>query len=103
MNAEEIKEIQALKSKDGVHRFTDGDNTKIGILILNRGEQMFYQENDKGFICEISARNSIVFTKTIKKWDNGKKISTEEKDKIIERIGKSYKMAYQDEVTFSNQ
>jgi len=102
MNKEEIQEIQELKNSQRVYRFTDEDNNSIGLLILNRGEQMFYQENDNGLICEISARHSVIFTKSIKKWSNGKKINPEEKNKIIERLKKYYKNAYQDEVSFSD-
>ncbi|GAA0538000.1 hypothetical protein LX66_2025 [Chitinophaga japonensis] len=99
MNKSEQAQIKELKANiDGVHRFTDGTD-KYGMLIIARGELLFFQENDKGLLCEISARYSLINPKTIKQWDNGDKISEEEKDQILAKIIHFYKIAYKNDLT----
>src|SRR5687767_4573517 len=90
--------VQELKANtESVHRFTEGDNN-YGILIIARGELLFFQENDAALICDVSARFALINPKTIKEWDNGRKITDEEKEKLLEKIMHFYKKAYTDEL-----
>jgi len=52
------------------------------MLILNRGEQLFYQEDNRAFICEISVIHDVINTDSIRKWDSGEKITFQEKEQI---------------------
>lgn len=61
-----------------VHRF-EKNGESFGLLILGRGENLFFQKNDKAFICDISARDAELDKSSIKKWDDGTKISLEQK------------------------
>jgi len=98
MNKSEQAQIQELKTNiAGVHRFTEGGD-RYGMLIIARGELLFFQKNESGLICEISARYSLINPKTIKQWDNGNKISEEEREKILEKIIHFYKIAYKNDL-----
>lgn len=101
MDKYEQEQINELVGSQSVQRFVDEDGTSIGLLILNRGEQMFYQEDGRAFICEISARFGIVYLNSIRKWNTKKKITEEEKTNVVKRLKKFYPLAYKDEVTFS--
>lgn len=79
----------------------DTENSKVYMKILNRGEQMFYQENDKAFICEISVLHDVVFTESIKKWDTGEKIKPQEKEKVKNNIQKFFKNNYNTDISFT--
>ncbi|HEX6426561.1 MAG TPA: hypothetical protein VF008_02700 [Niastella sp.] len=90
--------VQQLKAdNEEVRRFTEGD-TQYGMLILERGDSMFFQQNDAGFICDISARYAVIMPDSIVEWDNGNKISGEEKDKLLEVIKRLYKQTYLDDL-----
>ncbi|MGN7824823.1 hypothetical protein HGH92_23120 [Chitinophaga varians] len=98
MNKDALAQIQQLKSDvNGVHRFVDGEN-KYGLLIIARGELLFFQENDKALICDVSARYALINPATIKKWDNGDKISDAEREEIVQKIILYYKKAYRDDL-----
>ena len=91
----EIEELKISRTK--VHRFKK-DGVEFGILILGRGETLFFQIGNDALICEISARHALINPKTIKKWDNGTKINEEEKVFVLEKIIELYKKAYKDEL-----
>ncbi len=58
----EYEHIQAMK-KDKEKVFTVNNNNKTSyMLILNRGEQLFYQEDGRAFICDISLMDDVVFS-----------------------------------------
>ena len=94
MTKENIKLIKLLKANtDGVYRFKDLKNS-YGLLILGRGENLFFQENDKALICELSATHSLLNPLTITKWDNGQEITVDEKNSLLEKISKYYLLSY---------
>lgn len=76
-----------------INRFTELDTT-YGIRVLVRGENLLFQENDKVLICQIDAVHAIIYSKSIKKWEGEKKMSSAEKQRVILLIEKYYKLAY---------
>jgi hypothetical protein len=96
------KYIENLILDPTVNRFTDGE-TRYGIRVLGRGENLFFQENDKALICQIDAVHSIVYSKTIKNWEGEKKMSEVEKHRVIELVEKYYKLVYSPAVKFSDE
>ncbi len=97
----EYEHIQAMK-RDKEKAFTVNDNNKtFYMLILNRGEQLFYQEDERAFICEISVIDDVVFSGSIKKWDSGERITVQEKDQIQKNIKKFFMDNYQTLMRFA--
>lgn len=72
------------------------------IRIVECGEGLFYQEGDRAMICDLDIHGYAIPIKSIKKWDDGTKITEEERDRIKERI-RLYFLKFQDgsHVTFS--
>ena len=62
------------------------------ILIIDRGERLFFQEDDKCLICNISARFSILEQESLSYWSDGTIISN--KQILIKKIKKYYSKAY---------
>lgn len=56
------------------------------IRTLARGEQAFYQQNERALLLEISARSNIIFRKSIRWWDTGEAVTDEERDLIVKRL-----------------
>ena len=103
MNKATLAQIKELKADiNSVHRFTEG-NDQYGIYIIARGELLFFQQNDAAFLCDISARDALIIPDTIKSWDNGKKITAEEKPALLETIIRLYKQAYKDDLTIFSE
>ncbi len=90
--------INDLMNSDSVNRLTDENGNNYGIRVLGRGENLFFQENNKGLICEIDAAHGVIFTKSIKKWEGEKKMKSEEKQRVVKLIEKYYKEVYNPEV-----
>ena len=61
---------------------------------MGRGENLFFQENERALICEIDAINGVIYSKSIKKWEGAKKMNTEEHNRIIALIATYYKESY---------
>lgn len=92
------KIIEELKNDtQRVHRFTDADGNNYGIRVLGRGENLFFQKNDRAFICEIDAVEGFISGKSVAKWDDGKKIANEEKAQVLEMLLHLYKEFYNDD------
>lgn len=86
--------IEQLKENPTVNRLTDDNGNLYGIRVLGRGENLFFQENEKALICEIDATHATIYTKKIKNWDGEKKMSSIERDRVISLIVKYYKKVY---------
>jgi hypothetical protein len=79
--------IQELKNSTDVGlSFERNVEYNYKVRIINRGEHLFYQQEDRAFICEINPHESIIFKYSIKKWDNGVKITDDEKEVIFDRL-----------------
>lgn len=70
------------------------------VRIINRGEQLFYQQENRALICEIQPTESIVYTDSIKRWDDGKPVTDEEKRRIITRLDSYFKKYQEAEAKF---
>jgi hypothetical protein len=72
--------IQELKrQKSSAYKVSLGDNTDCYLQVLNRGEQMYFQLGEKALICEISALHGIIYSDSVKKWDDNSKVSDNER------------------------
>ena len=94
-----IKDIvldELKKDQLKVHRYQDASGS-YGIRVLGRGENLFFQKNDKAFICEIDSREGLIFPKSVTKWDDGKKISAKEKEQIVTLLLFLYRKFYNKE------
>jgi len=90
--------LETLKSDtEKVHRL-QYNGESYGLLVLGRGESLFFQKGEQAFICDISARYSELDKSSIKKWDDSVKILKEERQEISQIIAKLYKQAYSDEL-----
>jgi len=92
------KYIENLKNDNTINRVQDENGNLYGIRVLGRGNNLFFQENDKALICEIDAVHAVIFTKTIKKWEGEKEMSVEEKKRVTNLIQKYYKEVYNPDV-----
>ncbi len=91
----EMSFIEQLKSNPEVNRYSD-ETGNYGILVLGRGENLFFQQNERAFICEIDAVKGLINSKTISKWDDGKKIQDNEKAYVLEKLIFLYRKFYND-------
>ncbi|WP_343671965.1 hypothetical protein [Chitinophaga sp.] len=89
--------INELKTDQRAYRYEE-DGIKYGLLILYRGETLFYQENNRALLCEIAARFSFINPETITHWDDNTVIIREERAAILEKIITLYKKAYKDDL-----
>ena len=88
------KYIEDLKQSDKVNRFKTGDGNEYGIMVLGRGTNLFFQENNQALICQVDARHSVIYTRSIKSWEGEKRMSQNEKDRVIALIEKYYQKVY---------
>ena len=87
--------IEQLKEdKENIHRITLDDGKSYGIRVLGRGETLFFQCDNRAFLCEIDARKGYINSKSIKKWDDNKLITSDEKEQIIDILLNLYKQFY---------
>jgi hypothetical protein len=91
--------IEELLNNDSINRETDESGNIYGIRVLGRGENLFFQENDKGLICQIDALHSAIFINTIREWEGEKRMNDAEKKRVIELIKYYYSRYYSENVT----
>lgn len=91
--AKEIKD-----SLTGAFAFIDQDAATYKLKILGRGEELFFQKGDEALICDISARFPLIDPASIKRWDNRRKITEDERIDILSTIIGLYKQAYKDDL-----
>ncbi|WPQ65174.1 hypothetical protein SIO70_09990 [Chitinophaga sancti] len=89
--------INELKTDQRAYRYEE-DGNKYGLLILYRGETLFYQENDRALLCEIAARFAVINPETIVQWDDNTDIHSDERAAILDKIMTLYKKAYKDDL-----
>ena len=58
------------------------------VQILGRGEMAFYQQGDRALLLEVLAGHGVVFAKSIRRWDDGKKVTDEERETILEVLAR---------------
>jgi hypothetical protein len=79
--------IESLKRDPycGLHvRVSEAEEYRI--RIVSRGEQAFYQQNDRALLVEISPVRNAVSRASIRRWDDGNPVAQSEKDIIVERL-----------------
>lgn len=86
LNYEYIQELKQKMEADREPKIPTESGEICYIRILHRGEQLFYQQGGKAVICEISTTYRRFYIDSIRKWDDGSKISDEEKTVIYKRI-----------------
>ena len=62
---------------------------KYRIRILGRGETGFYEQGvdgDQVLVFELDPRESCVFSKSLRKWDSGKRVTAEQQQAIVARL-----------------
>jgi len=82
-----------------VKRFKDEEGNIYGIRVIGRGENLFFQENEKALICDIDAPASLVYSASIKNWESNKKMSKKEKGRVLTLIKCYYKKCINENVT----
>ncbi|PRQ02442.1 hypothetical protein ENSA5_22600 [Enhygromyxa salina] len=73
-----------------------GDFAKVRFVM--RGEWAFYQEGGRATLLEAFAGRGVINRRSIKRWDNGKKITDEEREGIIERVSVALRQAGNEEI-----
>ncbi|MDS0797217.1 hypothetical protein NUV26_34195 [Burkholderia pseudomultivorans] len=99
MNKEDLNYIKELKLNGSCYAFDDRLVGIVRLLIIYKGEGLFFQENGRALICEISARNAIFNKGSLKEWDDGTSLDAQDKERVAALIAKYYTLAYKDELT----
>jgi hypothetical protein len=94
--------ILELMNNPTVNRIADEAGNRYGIRVLGRGENLFFQENDKALICQIDAVNGVIFTKSIKNWEGQRRMDANEKSRVITLLEKYYKQVYNPDVKLND-
>lgn len=74
----------------------NGEQCKLEIL--GRGEVAFYQQGDRALLMEVLAGHGVIFAHSIRRWDDKKKVTDEEREVIIEMMSRVMKKLGFDEV-----
>ena len=86
--------IQELLNDDSIQKRIDTNGNVHRIHIIGRGENLFFQENEKYLFCLIEARHGVIYANSIKKWEPNEKMSPSEKARVARLIEKYYKEVY---------
>lgn len=90
--------IQKWKEDPTVERIKDSNGNMYGIRVIGRGEDLFFQENEKALLCVIDAIDSIIYVKSIKNWEGEKKMNEAEKNRVLALIKYYYKIVYKSDL-----
>ncbi|AKF85884.1 hypothetical protein MFUL124B02_17920 [Myxococcus fulvus 124B02] len=88
MDQDERDFIASIKNADPFRglRVRVSDSEEYRITALGRGEMGFYQQNDRALLFEFSAGFAFIVKKSIRRWDDGKKVTDAEREVIVQRI-----------------
>ncbi|MEZ0539975.1 hypothetical protein [Fibrella arboris] len=85
--------IQELKAQTNHGPMVEVNSVdKYKIMIIGRGEQLFYQQEDRALLCDIQVRNDLIYQNSIAWWDNGNAVTESEKSIILERLINYFKI-----------
>ena len=85
-----------VKDLSGIHFCKEGlDN--YAIRVLGRGENLFFQKNEKAYLIEIDAGNGFINSKNIQNLNSSKKISKVEKEELLKMVVYLYQKFYNDD------
>jgi hypothetical protein len=85
----QLKRIQELKQEPAKGtRISIGDTGRFArVRIPGRGEEIFYQEDDRALLFDIVAvYDKKIAMRTIKRWDSDEKVTEDELRQVIERV-----------------
>lgn len=60
------------------------DGVPCKFQILGRGEMAFFQLGERALLFELLAGPAVIFAKTIRRWDDGSRVTDDEREDIIE-------------------
>ncbi|MBZ4400129.1 hypothetical protein [Myxococcus sp. AS-1-15] len=88
MDQDERDFIERIKKEEPSRglRVRVSDSEAYRVTALGRGEMGFYQQNDRALLFEFSAGFGFIVKKSIRRWDDGKKVTDAEREVIIQRI-----------------
>ncbi|HDS1154188.1 TPA: hypothetical protein QDZ66_005044 [Pluralibacter gergoviae] len=98
MNKDELECIKELRQDSSVYSYQDKVLGVVRIKVIYRGERLYFQIKDRAIICIISARDAMLSKKSLKKWDSGEKIDSDEVELLCNTIQKYYAKSYSDEL-----
>ena len=90
--------IDDLKKNESIEKRIDSEDNVYRIRVIGRGENLFFQENDKCLLCLIDAKNAMIYSKSIKKWEPNEKMSSSERKRVIALVEKYYREVYHPDV-----
>lgn len=81
----DLDHLRALKQAEPFTGFRErtaaGEDCKL--QILGRGEVAFYQRGDRALLFELLAGHGVVFADSIRRWDDGKKVTEAEREAVV--------------------
>lgn len=88
MDETQRRYIEGLKTAEPFRglRVKVSEAEEYKLQILGRGEMAFYQQNDRALLFELSAGAGVILKKSIRRWDDGSKVTDAEREVIIERV-----------------
>lgn len=88
----DLEYIQELKNEEYEgYTETGPDGEKCRIKIIGRGEGAFYQRGDRATMFEAFAAYGVILADSIRWWDDGRKITDEERQHIVEMTSRRLK------------
>ena len=96
----DLDHIHELKQADPFTGFREqapnGEEAKI--KILGRGEMAFYQQGDRALLMEVLAGYGVIFAYSIRRWDDKRKVTDDEREVVIELMSRVMRKLGADEV-----
>lgn len=83
------KELMAqLKATEPWTAYTDRtpDGEQCRIKILGRGEMAFFQQGARALLLEVLAGQGVIFAPSIRRWDDGKKVTDQEREVVLDTM-----------------
>lgn len=96
----DIQFIKKLKSEEPFKGYIEqsGDGQQCNVKFIGRGETAFYKQGDRALLFEVLAGRGVIFAYSIRRWDNRKKVTEEERETIIDVVTKVFKQKGFDKV-----
>ena len=93
--------IAELRTNKSIAQRVDSEGNIYRIRVLSKGENLFFQENDRCLLCLIDAQNGIIYSKSIKKWEPNERMSPNERKRVTSLVEKYYREVYNPDVKLS--
>ena len=78
----------------------DTSGNKFKILIVGRGEDLFFQENDRSILCLTDIVEGLLIKNSIREWEeSGELIKGTERERLAKLIQKVYKQSFGREIS----